>query len=239
MTQILKMTLVSLSLFLGMFSFFFGLLKISRSLNYDIHREIRRNFVRYAKVMPFVRYFGWSFSSKYYRLLIGWFEIILGALLAFCPGRTKQIANLLLICITFGAIYTHYAIEDDFNKMIPAIAFASMLITRLILYALVKRFENERNDDERLSEQKHYDEIVESIDCKRSESDSMLQEFGSKCSKKIDQTERWNHLVETISNETKATPKSFSSSSSSSSTSSTLRVGRKSNLKHKRKPKFE
>ncbi|KAF7495217.1 hypothetical protein SSS_05471 [Sarcoptes scabiei] len=133
-----------------MFSFFFGLLKISRSLNYDIHREIRRNFVRYAKVMPFVRYFGWSFSSKYYRLLIGWFEIILGALLAFCPGRTKQIANLLLICITFGAIYTHYAIEDDFNKMIPAIAFASMLITRLILYALVKRFENERNDDERL-----------------------------------------------------------------------------------------
>lgn len=110
------MTLVSLSLFLGMFSFFFGLLKISRSLNYDIHREIRRNFVRYAKVMPFVRYFGWSFSSKYYRLLIGWFEIILGALLAFCPGRTKQIANLLLICITFGAIYTHYAIEDDFNS---------------------------------------------------------------------------------------------------------------------------
>jgi len=34
----------------------------------------------------------------------------------------------------FGAIYTHYALHDKFDRMAPGIVFSLILITRLIIY---------------------------------------------------------------------------------------------------------
>ncbi|KAH7644868.1 transmembrane protein 35-like [Dermatophagoides farinae] len=145
MARIARMVFTSLSLFLGMFFFFFGLIKVSRFLNSEIHREMRRNFVRYAKVIPLVTTsLGLKVSPKYFRLTVGYAEIIAGLLLAFCPGRIKQWMNVFLIALSIGAIHTHLAIGDDYNKMIPAVAFCSMLTTRLILYFLLKRIDDQQ-----------------------------------------------------------------------------------------------
>lgn len=117
MARIARMVFNSLTLFLGMFFFFFGMIKVSRFLNVDTHREMRKNFVRYAKVLPlFATHLNWKISPRLYRLTIGYLEIITGLLLAFCPGRMKQIVNVILIFLSIGAIYTHVSVGDDYNS---------------------------------------------------------------------------------------------------------------------------
>jgi len=111
-----SIVLTTLSIFLGMFFIFMGSIKISQQFNREMHREIRRNFVQYAKVVPLANIFGIKVSPKIYRLVIGWTELISGLLLVFIPGRVKQIANFVLVCITFGGIYTHFMIGDRFES---------------------------------------------------------------------------------------------------------------------------
>ncbi len=36
--------------------------------------------------------------------------------------------------IMLGAVYTHYALHDKFDRMAPGIVFSLLLITRLIIY---------------------------------------------------------------------------------------------------------
>ncbi|XP_017481253.1 PREDICTED: transmembrane protein 35-like, partial [Rhagoletis zephyria] len=113
MTKIAAIVLSSLSIFLGMFFFFIGYIKLSPSLNRDIHREIRRSFVRYAKVVPLFKQMGWKVSPGIYRKVIGFTEIIAGLLLAFMPDVYKFYVSLFLMCITLGAVYTHIMVDDD------------------------------------------------------------------------------------------------------------------------------
>jgi len=49
-------------------------------------------------------------------------------------GRIKQLANIVLLMIMLGAVYTHYALHDKFDRMAPGIVFSLLLITRLIIY---------------------------------------------------------------------------------------------------------
>lgn len=49
-------------------------------------------------------------------------------------GTVKQVANLLLIVVMIGAIYTHYALKDTLDKMTPALVFGLLLICRYITY---------------------------------------------------------------------------------------------------------
>lgn len=144
MTKIAAIVLSSLSIFLGMFFFFIGYIKLSPSLNRDIHREIRRSFVRYAKVVPLFKQMGWKVSPGIYRKVIGFTEIIAGLLLAFMPDVYKFYVSLFLMCITLGAVYTHIMVDDDIGKMYPAIAFTIMLICRLILYCLLRRHQRQQ-----------------------------------------------------------------------------------------------
>ncbi|KAH9399627.1 transmembrane protein 35, partial [Tyrophagus putrescentiae] len=117
---------------------------LSPSLNRDIHREIRRSFVRYAKVVPLFKQMGWKVSPGIYRKVIGFTEIIAGLLLAFMPDVYKFYVSLFLMCITLGAVYTHIMVDDDIGKMYPAIAFTIMLICRLILYCLLRRHQRQQ-----------------------------------------------------------------------------------------------
>lgn len=113
MKRIEWMVFTTLTLFLGLFFFFIGLLKVWPHLNRDIHREIRRNFVRYAKVVPVTGWAGLAVSPHHYRLAVGCSEILAGLALALVPGWPKQYATLYLAALMLGAIYTHYAVGDQ------------------------------------------------------------------------------------------------------------------------------
>lgn len=53
--------------------------------------------------------------------------------IAFSSGRLKTLANLVLLVIMLGAIYTHYALHDQFDRMTPGLIFGLLLFTRLII----------------------------------------------------------------------------------------------------------
>lgn len=111
-----SIVLTTLSLFLGFFFIFVGLIKVSQQINKEMHREIRRNFVQYAKVFPLSKTLGFKVSPKLLRLTVGWTELIAGISLVLIPGIIKQIANVVLLCVTIGAVYTHFILNDKFES---------------------------------------------------------------------------------------------------------------------------
>ncbi|CAG2113264.1 unnamed protein product [Medioppia subpectinata] len=136
-----SIVLTTLSVFLGMFFVFMGSIKLNQQINREMHREIRRQFVQYAKVIPMATALGLKVSPKYYRLTIGWLELIAGISLAFIPGRVKLVSNVILLGVTFGGIYTHVMIGDKFERIAPSIVFTLMLCCRLIVSYQVSRRE--------------------------------------------------------------------------------------------------
>ncbi|CAG2165474.1 unnamed protein product [Oppiella nova] len=111
-----SIVVTTLSVFLGMFFVFMGSIKLNQQINREMHREIRRQFVQYSKVVPMAATLGLKVSPKLYRLFIGWLELIAGLSMAFIPGRIKLVANVLLLGVTIGGIYTHFMIGDKFES---------------------------------------------------------------------------------------------------------------------------
>ncbi|XP_054706452.1 novel acetylcholine receptor chaperone-like [Uloborus diversus] len=136
-----SIVLTTLSIFLGLFFILVGSMKISPKINKEMHREIRRNFVQYAKVFPLTKTLGIKMPSKYFRVVVGWMEVLCGAVLIFIPGVVKQIANVVLLVLMLGAFYTHTILEDKFERTAPSIVFALMLGCRLIVYLQVRKKE--------------------------------------------------------------------------------------------------
>lgn len=139
-----SIVLTTLSIFLGLFFIFVGSMKLTPSINRDMHREIRRNFVQYAKVFPLAKTFAFKVPSKYYRITVGWTEVICGTILVFIPGMIKQLANVLLLIMMAGAFYTHTIMEDKFERTAPSIVFALMLACRLVVFFQVRRKEKKQ-----------------------------------------------------------------------------------------------
>lgn len=173
MSRVVEVTLICLSIFLGMFFFFHGLMKVSPLLHRDIHMNLRKCFARYVKVVPILSQLGVRIQARHYRLTIGVIEMIFGLLLAWVPGKIKQASNLLLLVLTWGAIYTHVMVHDDTDGkcllrnrfatlitstlsisssllalvMMPAFIFSGLLLARFCLhYLMADRVERERLD---------------------------------------------------------------------------------------------
>lgn len=53
----------------------------------------------------------------------------------------KQLANVVLLSIMLGAVYTHYTLRDRFERMAPGLVFSLLLITRLIIHRQVTQRE--------------------------------------------------------------------------------------------------
>lgn len=128
-----SIVLTTLSVFLGLYFVFVGLLKVTPYLNRDMHREHRRVFVQFAKVVPFVAALGLKINPKPYRLFVGWTEIVAGLFMAVIPGRIKQVANVILLLTTLLSIHAHVALEEKFEKIAPSIVFSLMLCCRLVV----------------------------------------------------------------------------------------------------------
>lgn len=161
-----SIVLVTLSLFLGTFFLFIGSLKVTHLIHREMHREIRRNFIQYSKVLPFYeQLIGSKISAKFYRLFIGYIEIISGSLLIVLPNhwQLKNLSTVTLLISNLLSLYTHFKLNDKFERLAPSIIFSLMLACRLIVYLQVKkRIENqdkqkEREERRRLIESGHFD----------------------------------------------------------------------------------
>lgn len=117
-------------------------MKLTPKISKDMHKDIRKGFVQYAKVFPMCQTMGFKVPAKWYRRIVGWLEVGCGFILIFVPGFMKQFANVLLLLMMLGAVYTHYAIDDKFERTAPAIVFTFMLTCRLVVYLQVRRKES-------------------------------------------------------------------------------------------------
>ena len=137
-----SIVLNTLSIFLGLYFVLVGVLKVTPFVHKDMHRELRRQFVQFAKLIPLADHFGWKISPKAYRTSIGYTEIGMGILLCLVPGRLKQVANVVLLLLTLLMIQAHYMNSDKFDRVAPALIFFFMLSCRLVVNWQVNRRES-------------------------------------------------------------------------------------------------
>lgn len=116
-----NLVLVTLSTFLGGFFVFYGLLKVSPAVSAEMHRELRRSFVKLSKVVPLLPALlgllgGGRLSPRHLRLGVGYSEIFWGAALALGPGRLKMVANLILLILSLNATYCNCLVDEAFDR---------------------------------------------------------------------------------------------------------------------------
>ncbi|XP_066147410.1 novel acetylcholine receptor chaperone [Euwallacea fornicatus] len=134
--------LKTLSLLLGLFFIFVGIIKISNIVSKELHKDLRKEYVKYAKVFPFSDLLDFKIPSKWYRRTVGVLEIVFGAALAFYPNhKIKNGANMGLLVLTVMAMYSHYMVADRLERTAPAIVFFFLLCGRLVVFFQIQKKE--------------------------------------------------------------------------------------------------
>nr|CAD7595420.1 unnamed protein product [Timema genevievae] len=91
-----SMVLKSLSVLLGIFFIFVGIMKLTSQVSKDLHKDLRKEYVKYAKVFPFADLLDIKVPSKWYRRAVGTLEIICGLAMAFVPSSKWLLKHLNL-----------------------------------------------------------------------------------------------------------------------------------------------
>lgn len=137
-----SIVLKSLSILLGLFFIFIGLMKLTPHISKDLHRDLRKNYVKYAKVFPFSTLFDFKLPSKWYRRSVGGLEVLCGLAMVLIPNhKIKNAANMTLLMLMFLAVYSHYMVSDPFERCGPALVFTFMLSGRLVIWYQASRRE--------------------------------------------------------------------------------------------------
>ncbi|RZC35083.1 transmembrane protein 35 [Asbolus verrucosus] len=140
-----SIVLKSLSILLGLFFIFVGFIKLSSYISKDLHKDLRKEYVKYAKVFPLAEALDFKIPSKWYRRTVGALEIICGLAMAFVPNhKIKNGANICLLVLTLMAVYSHYMVADKLERTAPALVFLFMLSGRLVVYYQLTRKEVDR-----------------------------------------------------------------------------------------------
>jgi hypothetical protein len=71
-------------------------------------------------------------------------------ILAFVPGKIKEIVSFLILFIMGGAFYIHISLGDPFEQMVPAFIFTLLVLTRM----MIKNQAEDRERQERLEQLK-------------------------------------------------------------------------------------
>ncbi|SPP76966.1 transmembrane protein 35A [Drosophila guanche] len=136
--------LKSLSVLLGLFFIFVGTLKLTPAISKDLYKDLRTEYVKYAKVFPLTALFGVKIPSKWYRRTIGILEIVCGLAMALIPyHKVKNVANVTLLVLMLLGIYQHWMVSDPFERSGPALVFTFMLGGRLVVWYQTARLQGE------------------------------------------------------------------------------------------------
>ncbi|XP_045765072.1 novel acetylcholine receptor chaperone [Maniola jurtina] len=137
-----SIVLKSLSILLGIFFVFVGTTKLSPIISKELHKDLRKEYVRYAKVFPFSEMLDFKLPSKWYRRTVGGLEILFGLALATIPShKVKNTANVGLVFLMILAAYSHVMVGDPFDRCAPALVFFFMLTGRLVVWYQTSRRE--------------------------------------------------------------------------------------------------
>lgn len=148
-----KIVLKSLSVLLGAFFIFLGVLKITPKISRELHKDLRSEYAKYAKVFPLIKTLDVKLPSKWYRRTVGAVEIGAGTIMGAFATRSRAVsngANYILLLLKVLNVYSHWAINDDFERIAPSLVFLLLLTCRLVVDWQIVR--SERNEKEKLEE---------------------------------------------------------------------------------------
>lgn len=139
-----SIVLKSLSILLGLFFIFIGIMKLTPQLSKDLHKDLRKEYVKYSKVFPLSSMFDFKIPSKWYRRVVGILEVTCGVAMAAVPNhKIKNASNITLLALMLLAVYSHYMVSDPFERSGPALVFTFMLGGRLVVWYQTSRREAE------------------------------------------------------------------------------------------------
>lgn len=97
------------------------------------------------------------------------------------PGPLKEIANVLLIIMMVGGFFTHYTLNDRFDRMAPALVFTLLLLCRLLIaYQVSKRERKELDEFNKLVEQAQQENEKQSEEEKEEEEEAKTDKIEQK-----------------------------------------------------------
>ncbi|CAG7728703.1 unnamed protein product [Allacma fusca] len=161
-----QIVLKSLSITLGLFFVFLGIVKVTSVVNKDLHKDMRREFVKYARVFPLASTVGFKVPSKWYRRITGGLEIFCGLGLALFPGvLVKRAMNGILLLMNLLGVYSHFMVDEKFERTAPALVFFFMLSCRLVV-----EFQHEKKQRK----------LQEMLDAAATDYDGLKKEIGEK-----------------------------------------------------------
>ena len=132
-----KIVLKSLSLLLGVFFIFLGVLKITPKVSKDLHKDLRTEYAKYAKVFPLAKALDIKIPSKWYRRVVGSVEMLCGLILVLPLGKSSRFvgntSNVILLMLKILNVYSHWAIADEFERTAPSLVFLLLLTCRLVV----------------------------------------------------------------------------------------------------------
>ncbi|NWT18913.1 TM35A protein, partial [Vireo altiloquus] len=115
-------TIVALSVALGLFFVFMGTIKLTPRLSRDAYNEMKRAYKSYVRALPMLKKMG--VSSILLRKSIGALEVACGIVMTLVPGRPKDVANFLLLLLLVG---------DPLKRYAHALVFGILLTCRLLI----------------------------------------------------------------------------------------------------------
>ncbi|XP_058845327.1 novel acetylcholine receptor chaperone-like [Acipenser ruthenus] len=124
-------TIVALSIALGLFFVFMGTIKLTPRLSKDAHSEMKQAYKSYAKALPALKKMG--ISSVLLRKIIGSVELACGIVLTLVPGRPKDVANFLLLLVMLAVLFFHQLVGDPLKRYAHALVFGILLTCRLLI----------------------------------------------------------------------------------------------------------
>jgi len=145
-----KIVLKTLSVLLGAFFIFLGILKITPKISKDLHKDLRTEYAKYAKVFPLVKTLELKLPSKWYRRTVGAVEIGAGTLMGAFATRSRTVsngANIILLLLKVLNVYSHWAINDEFERIAPSLVFLLLLTCRLVVDWQIVRSERKEKEE--------------------------------------------------------------------------------------------
>ncbi|XP_053129601.1 novel acetylcholine receptor chaperone [Hemicordylus capensis] len=124
-------TIVALSVALGLFFVFMGTIKLTPRLSKDAYSEMKRAYKSYVRALPMLKKMG--VSSILLRKSIGTLEVACGIVMTLVPGRPKDVANFVLLLLVLAVLFFHQLVGDPLKRYAHALVFGILLTCRLLI----------------------------------------------------------------------------------------------------------
>ncbi|KAB0395579.1 novel acetylcholine receptor chaperone [Balaenoptera ricei] len=124
-------TVVALSVALGLFFVFMGTIKLTPRLSKDAYSEMKRAYKSYVRALPLLKKMG--INSILLRKSIGALEVACGIVMTLVPGRPKDVANFFLLLLVLAVLFFHQLVGDPLKRYAHALVFGILLTCRLLI----------------------------------------------------------------------------------------------------------